>query len=52
MIARDLAADFAETDQPQLARMWEKRRRGYRAMGYGIRSPDRLPFGIIAPRNE
>jgi superfamily II DNA or RNA helicase len=28
--------DYAETDQPQLARMWEKRQRGYRAMGYRI----------------
>ncbi len=31
--------DYAETDQSQLARMWEKRRRGYRAMGYQIQSP-------------
>jgi len=30
--------DYAETDHPQLARMWEKRRRGYHAMGYQIRS--------------
>ncbi len=29
--------DYAETDQPQLARMWGKRQRGYRAMGYEIR---------------
>lgn len=29
--------DYAETDQPQLARMWSKRRRGYRAMGYEIK---------------
>jgi len=29
--------DYAETNQPQLARMWEKRQRGYRAMGYRIR---------------
>lgn len=29
--------DYAETDQPQLARMWEKRQRGYRAMGYEIK---------------
>lgn len=28
--------DYAETDQPQLARMWDKRQRGYRAMGYRI----------------
>ena len=28
--------DYAETDHPQLARMWDKRQRGYRAMGYEI----------------
>ena len=30
--------DYVELDHPQLARMWEKRQRGYRAMGYRIRS--------------
>ncbi len=30
--------DYVEPEQPQLARMWEKRRRGYRAMGYLIKS--------------
>jgi len=30
--------DYAETDQPQLARMWNKRQSGYRAMGYEIRN--------------
>jgi superfamily II DNA or RNA helicase len=29
--------DYLENDQPQLARMWDKRLRGYRAMGYLIR---------------
>jgi superfamily II DNA or RNA helicase len=29
--------DYVESDQPQLARMWAKRLRGYRAMGYLIR---------------
>jgi superfamily II DNA or RNA helicase len=29
--------DYAETDQPQLARMWDKRQLGYRAMGYQIK---------------
>lgn len=29
--------DYAETDQPQLARMWDKRQRSYRAMGYEIK---------------
>lgn len=29
--------DYAETDQPQLARMWNKRQNGYKAMGYTIR---------------
>ena len=28
--------DYVEHDHPQLARMWEKRQRGYRAMGYRI----------------
>ena len=28
--------DYAETDQPQLSRMWDKRQRGYRAMGYEV----------------
>lgn len=32
--------DYVEQDQPQLARMWNKRRRGYRAMGYRIRPED------------
>lgn len=28
--------DYVENDQPQLARMWDKRQRGYHAMGYKI----------------
>lgn len=32
--------DYAETDQPQLSRMWGKRQRGYRDMGYEIKSMD------------
>jgi superfamily II DNA or RNA helicase len=31
--------DYAETDQPQLARMWNKRQNGYVAMGYQIVPP-------------
>lgn len=34
--------DYAEKDQLQLARMWDKRQRGYRAMGYQIQSPESL----------
>lgn len=30
--------DYTENDQPQLARMWNKRQRGYRAMEYQIKS--------------
>jgi superfamily II DNA or RNA helicase len=30
--------DYNEHDQPKLARMWDKRERGYRAMGYKVRS--------------
>jgi superfamily II DNA or RNA helicase len=29
--------EYVEQDHPQLARMWEKRQRGYRSMGYQIR---------------
>ncbi len=32
--------DYVEEDQPQLARMWDKRRRGYGAMGYRIKIDD------------
>ncbi|WP_044528855.1 helicase-related protein, partial [Herbaspirillum sp. B65] len=31
-----LIHDYAELDHPQLYRMWEKRQRGYKAMGYKI----------------
>ncbi len=32
--------DYVESDQPQLARMWDKRQRGYHAMGYKIIQPE------------
>ena len=32
--------DYIELDQPILARMWNKRQRGYHAMGYRIRSDE------------
>lgn len=31
-----LIYDYVEQDHPQLYRMWEKRQRGYRAMGYRV----------------
>lgn len=31
-----LIYDYVELDHPQLYRMWEKRQRGYRAMGYQV----------------
>jgi superfamily II DNA or RNA helicase len=37
--------DYAETDQPQLARMWDKRQRGYRAMGYEIKPMESVILG-------
>jgi superfamily II DNA or RNA helicase len=37
--------DYVETDQAQLARMWDKRQRGYRAMGYQIRPANTLVSG-------
>lgn len=39
--------DYAETEQPQLTRMWNKRQRGYRAMGYDIK-----PTGVGLLGNE
>lgn len=33
-----LIYDYVELDHPQLYRMWEKRQRGYRAMGYEVNS--------------
>jgi superfamily II DNA or RNA helicase len=39
-----LIYDYAELDQPQLYRMWEKRQRGYRAMNYKIET-DQQQFG-------
>ena len=30
--------DFVDTDHPALRRMWDKRQRGYKAMGYRIRN--------------
>ena len=38
--------DYAETDQPQLARMWDKRQRGYRTMGYEIKPMATVILGI------
>jgi len=32
--------DYVESDQAQLARMWNKRQRGYHAMGYKIVQPE------------
>ena len=32
--------DYVEIDHPQLSRMWDKRQRGYRAMGYKIIQPE------------
>lgn len=35
--------DYVEPDAPRLARMWDKRQRGYRAMGYRIGAGEPLP---------
>ena len=32
--------DFVDDGHPALLRMWEKRQRGYRSMGYQVRNPD------------
>ncbi len=34
--------DYIEKSHPQLARMWTKRQRGYKAMGYEIKPPEHL----------
>lgn len=38
--------DFVDTGHPALLRMWDKRQRGYRAMGYSIRA-DASAEGVI-----
>lgn len=40
--------DYAETDQPQLNRMWDKRQRGYLAMGYEIKPMETVVLGNCA----
>lgn len=45
-----LIYDYVEQDHPQLYRMWEKRQRGYRAMGYQVDSDQqqlRLGLGSL-----
>ena len=44
-LLRKALSDEVENDQPRLTRMWDKRRRGYRAMGYRIRSADEFDLG-------
>lgn len=53
--------DFVDTGHPALLRMWDKRQRGYRAMGYSIRADvgaertveTELPLGrAIQRRNQ
>ena len=34
--------DFVDTGHPALVRMWDKRQRGYRAMGYRVKTPGEL----------
>jgi len=38
--------DYVDTVHPALMRMWDKRQRGYRAMGYQMREPDRGSLGF------
>ena len=38
--------DFVDTGHPALLRMWDKRQRGYRAMGYRVEA--RREFGEIS----
>ena len=39
--------DYIEYDHSQLARMWEKRQRGYRTMGYEIKTMTSYPASGI-----
>jgi hypothetical protein len=39
--------DFVDTGHPALLRMWDKRQRGYRAMGYSV-----LPQAASMPPRE
>ena len=39
--------DYVENNQPQLARMWGKRQRGYKAMGYKINTPEEVQMTVI-----
>lgn len=41
--------DYVENHQPQLVRMWDKRQRGYRAMGYQITSSE-LPSMVTGEK--
>jgi len=34
--------DFVDTGHPALLRMWDKRQRGYRAKGYGVKAQRKL----------
>lgn len=44
-----LIHDYVELDNPQLSRMWEKRQRGYRAMGYRVEAnQSQSIFGQLA----
>ena len=47
--------DFVDTGHPALLRMWEKRQRGYRAMGYrvGVDASDgQSLMEALAPKSE
>jgi hypothetical protein len=43
--------DFVDTGHPALLRMWDKRQRGYRAMGYRMGS-DSNTDGDVSPANR
>jgi superfamily II DNA or RNA helicase len=40
--------DFVDTGHPALIRMWDRRQRGYRAMGYSIRADARVEGAVEA----
>lgn len=44
--------DFVDSGHPALLRMWEKRQRGYRAMGYRIEEHPQEAAGFLIGSNS
>lgn len=44
--------DFVDTGHPALLRMWDKRQRGYRAMGYRVAEHSQEPADLLTSTNS